>query len=297
MSVVDTFEDVRRVANGTVSLVPTMGYLHEGHLSLINEANRTSDFVVVSVFVNPLQFGQPEDLETYPRDLARDVALAVGAGADVIFSPDDSYMYPNRPETTITVGSVAEGMEGSARPGHFEGVATVVAKLLAGVQPDVAFFGKKDAQQLAVISTMANDLSFPVTIEGSSTVREADGLALSSRNVRLGSAARSTARSLSRGLMEAADAFEEGVATVERLKALVVEQLAHGGGDIDVEYVELADTQTAGPSDSLSGTQFLALAARVGGVRLIDNVALDSTTMTTDRGVRLTHPSILYGGG
>lgn len=297
MSVVATFEDVRRLARGSVGLVPTMGYLHEGHLSLIREARRASEYVVVSVFVNPLQFGESTDLKTYPRDLDRDVALAVGAGADIVFAPDDSYMYSERPDTMVTMGRVAEGMEGAARPGHFAGVATVVAKLFAGVQSDAAFFGKKDAQQLAVISTMAADLSFPVTIEGCPTVREADGLALSSRNVRLGTTARTAARSLSRGLLEAADVFERGGASAERLKAMVAKQLVDREFDIDVEYVELADARTAQRCEDLAGIQFLATAARVGGVRLIDNVTLDSNTMTADRGVRLTHPSILYGGG
>lgn len=295
MRVVHTFGEVRRSAVGSVGLVPTMGYLHEGHLSLIREASHDNDTVVVSVFVNPLQFGETRDLSTYPRDLDRDVLLAVEAGATIVFAPDADYMYPVHPETTVTVGRVAEGMEGAARPGHFAGVATVVAKLFAGVQPDVSYFGKKDAQQLAVVATMAGDLSFPVAVTGMPIVREADGLALSSRNVRLGPREREAAIALSSGLMSAADAFEAGEGSGGRLRDLAERHIRDVTG-ILVEYVELADTRTATITDTLSGARFLAIAARVGDVRLIDNVTLDSTTRTADRGVRLAHPSILYGG-
>lgn len=295
MNLVHTFEDVRRSAVGSVGLVPTMGFLHEGHLSLIREASRRNDTAVVSVFVNPLQFGETRDLSTYPRDLDRDVALAFDAGATVVFAPDTDYMYPDRPATTVTVGRVAEGMEGAARPGHFAGVATVVAKLFAGVQPDASYFGRKDAQQLAVITTMAADLAFPVVVNGLPIVREADGLALSSRNVRLSAGDRGAATALSSGLLAAADAFEAGEESVDRLMDIA---LRHMGAvpEISVEYVELADARTAAISDSLAGTQFLASAARVGDVRLIDNVTFDSATKSADRGVRLAHPSILYGG-
>ncbi|MGI9529025.1 MAG: pantoate--beta-alanine ligase, partial [Acidimicrobiia bacterium] len=251
--------------------------------------------VVVSVYVNPLQFGETRDLSTYPRDLDRDVALAFDTGATVVFAPDTGYMYPDRPETTVTVGDVAEGMEGTARPGHFAGVATVVAKLFAGVQPDASYFGRKDAQQLAVITTMAADLSFPVSVQGMPIVRESDGLALSSRNVHLSASDREAATALSAGLLAAADAFEAGDQSVDRIKNIA---LGHMGAmpQISVEYVELADTRTATLGDTLAGTQFLATAARIGDVRLIDNVTLDSTTTTADRGVRLADPSILYGG-
>jgi pantoate--beta-alanine ligase len=296
MNVVQTFEDVRAIEEGSVALVPTMGYLHEGHLSLIREASRLADTVVVSIFVNPLQFGEARDLDTYPRDVDRDTALAAEAGATVVFAPSAEYMYPDVPETTVSVGAVSEGMEGSARPGHFAGVATVVAKLFAGVQPHSAYFGRKDAQQLAVVSTMAADLSFPVAVTGLPVVRETDGLALSSRNVRLDGVSRERARALSQGLMGAADAFEAGEASVSTLKDIAAERMdSHDG--VDVEYIELADARTASISSTLAGVQFLATAARVGDVRLIDNVTFDSSTRTADRGVRLAHPSILYGGG
>jgi len=295
MTVVHSFDEVRRSAVGAVGLVPTMGYLHEGHLSLIREASRHNDTVVVSVFVNPLQFGETRDLNTYPRDIERDLALAVDAGATLVFAPDADYMYPVHPETAVSVGRVAQGMEGEARPDHFAGVATVVAKLFAGVQPDASYFGKKDAQQLAVISTMAADLSFPVTVTGMPIVREADGLALSSRNVRLGTPEREAARALSRGLLSAADAFEAGEGSVDRLRDMADGHMSEVPF-IEVEYIELADVRTAAATDTLAGVQFLATAAQVGDVRLIDNVTFDSTTRTADRGVRLAHPSILYGG-
>ena len=295
MNLVHTFEDVRSSAVGSVGLVPTMGFLHEGHLSLIREASSRNDTVVVSVFVNPLQFGETRDLSTYPRDLDRDVALAFDAGATVVFAPDTDYMYPHQPETTVTVGKVAEGMEGTARPGHFAGVATVVAKLFAGVQPDASYFGRKDAQQLAVITTMATDLSFPVSVHGMPIVREADGLALSSRNVRLSAGHRGSAAALSAGLLAAADAFEAGEQSVDQIKNIALRHM-DAVPEVSVEYVELADTRTAAIGRIADGVQFLATAARVGDVRLIDNVTLDSETRTVDRGVRLAHPSILYGG-
>ncbi len=171
MKIVHTFDDVRAVSDDSVGLVPTMGFLHEGHLSLIRAASDKNDTVVVSVFVNPLQFTEASDLDGYPRDLDRDAALAERSGANVLFAPDVSHMYPSEQRATVTVAHVADGMEGAHRPGHFAGVATVVAKLLAGVRPDTAYFGRKDAQQLAVVTTMARDLSFPTRIDGLATVR------------------------------------------------------------------------------------------------------------------------------
>lgn len=295
MIIVETFDAVRETAGGSVGLVPTMGFLHEGHLSLIEEATRHHDTVVMSLFVNPLQFGEASDLDRYPRDLDRDVELAGAAGADIVFAPTVDYMYPEPPATTVTVDGVADAMEGATRPGHFAGVATVVAKLFAGVQPNAAFFGRKDAQQLAVVTTMARDLSMPVEVVGLPIVREADGLALSSRNVRLDPDARATATALSRALFRGADLFEAGERSVAVVRDSVRGELLEAGID-RVEYVELADETSAAIASEFSGRQFLATAARVGDVRLIDNVTLDSGTSTTDRGVRLTEPSILYGG-
>lgn len=294
MTVVGTLGEARASVTGSVGLVPTMGFLHEGHLSLIEASARACDTTVVSVFVNPRQFGEAADLATYPRDLDRDVALATEAGADVVVAPTEDEMYPPGTVTHVEVPGVSDAMEGAHRPGHFRGVATVVAKLLAGLHPDRAYFGRKDAQQLAVVTTMARDLSFPTDIVGRPIVREADGLALSSRNVRLDAEARSVARSLSSGLFAAADAYDEGCRSAHELTAIVSDTVGESGAML--EYATLADAATADPMDRVVGRQFLAVAARVGDVRLIDNVTIDSDGAIVDRGTRLGGPSILYGG-
>ncbi|MCL1598910.1 MAG: pantoate--beta-alanine ligase [Actinomycetia bacterium] len=295
MKVLHTFRDVRKVARGPIGLVPTMGYLHEGHLALIDEAAGQCETVIVSVFVNPLQFNDTTDLDTYPDDLERDVELAVRHGADVVFAPDLTEMYPTRQRTTVTVAEVADAMEGEHRRDHFVGVATVVAKLFSGVRPDVAYFGRKDAQQLAVVTTMAAELSMPVHVVGLPTVRESDGLALSSRNTRLTRSERRDALMLSQGLFGAAHIFSEGEHRSAPLEA-AVRDVVVGSADIQLEYVTVADASTATPVDAVTGSVFLALAARVGSVRLIDNVFIDGTTGTVDTGVKLDGPSILYGG-
>ncbi len=248
-----------------------------------------------SLFVNPLQFDDATDLDAYPDDLDRDVDLAARWGADVVFAPSVAEMYPTPQHTSVTVAGVTDAMEGEHRPGHFTGVATVVAKLFAGIRPDLAFFGRKDAQQLAVVTTMARELSMPLEVVGMPTVREADGLALSSRNTRLTAGDRDRAVTLSRGLFAAADLFTAGERAAAALEEAVRTVVA-GVDGVDLEYVELADADTATPIDTAVGRSFLALAARVGGVRLIDNVFLDATTGTADTGVRLDGPSILYGG-
>jgi len=292
---VSTFNGARELADGRVGLVPTMGYLHEGHLSLIETARSENDTVVVSVFVNPMQFGQQKDLETYPRDAGRDSALASDAGADIMFTPSVEHMYPFQHRTVVSVGTVAEGMEGAHRPGHFDGVATVVAKLFAGLQPDVAYFGRKDAQQLAVVRALVADLAFPVSVRGISTVREADGLALSSRNVKIDETNRATALSLSTSLMLVADAFEAGERKSRVLRDIVRQSLALSQ-QLAVDHVEVARSADARTVDAIDAEAFVAVAGTVGGVRLIDNVTLDPSTGTADRGTRLTRPSILYGG-
>ena len=295
MRTVETFADVRVLGRGCVGFVPTMGYLHEGHLSLIDAARRECDTVVVSLFVNPLQFGPNEDLASYPRDLDRDAALVEAAGADVLFAPPLDVMYPNEPLTTVTVGEVTEGMEGARRPGHFDGVATVVAKLFAGVVPDRSYFGRKDAQQLVTVRRMVQDLSFPTVIVGAPIVREADGLALSSRNIFLDSRQRDAARSISRGLFAAAAAVTAGERSargIERVASVAVEEEA----DIDLDYATLADQDTAAPVASLDRPAFLAVAARVGSIRLLDNIHIDQYEggWLPDVGTRLRDPSILY---
>ncbi len=298
MRVVRTFADVRTESVGSVGLVPTMGFLHEGHLSLIEEAVRRNDTIVVSVFVNAMQFNGDSDLDAYPRDLERDVALAKAAGADVVFAPDDSHMFVSDPKAVVSVASVGEYMEGVHRPDHFVGVATVVAKLLAGTQPDVAYFGRKDAQQLAVVTTMVRELSFPTRIDGLPIVREQDGLALSSRNVHLDPRLRGRALLLSGALSDVADAFEAGQRNAAALIRVARAKL-ESDVDLTIDYVSVArgaDAQPLERTSSVVSESFLAVAARVGDVRLIDNVFLDPDTNKADRGIRLSAPSILYGG-
>ena len=296
MRTVATFADVRKGDRGSVALVPTMGFLHEGHLDLISAARRSSDTVVVSLFVNPLQFNDQTDLAAYPQDLARDAALADEAGADLLFAPAIEEMYAEQPLTSLTVAGVGELMEGDHRPGHFDGVAIVVAKLLAGTQPDRAYFGRKDAQQLVLVTRLGADLSFPVEIIGRPTIRERDGLALSSRNIYLSEAERSAALSLSAGLAVAAAAVEEGqteAATLEEIAGAVVD--AEPGAHL--EYVTLASQADASALPTLEVPAFLAVAARVGATRLLDTVHIDRVdgSWVPDLGARLDSPSILYG--
>jgi len=294
--VVDTFAAARKDRSGVVGLVPTMGYLHEGHLSLIERAGVAADTVVVSLYVNPLQFDEEEDLARYPADLERDAALAELAGADVLFAPSDHEVYAGAGDVSIAVGRLGEVLEGVYRPGHFAGVATMVAKLLAGLRPDQALFGRKDAQQLAVVRALVTDLSFPVEIVGCPTIRERDGLALSSRNTLLDGRDREAARTVSAGLMAAADAAAAGEVDGARLAGLVADPVA-AHARIDLEYAELAAQDDAVLLDRLDRPAFLAVAARVGSVRLIDNIHFDfvSGRPVADRGHLLETASVLYG--
>lgn len=287
-----TFAETRAGAVGRVGLVPTMGFFHEGHAALMTAARAASDTVVVSLFVNPLQFNDRQDLESYPRDLNRDLVIAGEQGVDLLFAPSSDEMFPVEPLTRVDVGAVADYLEGPRRPGHFAGVATVVAKLFAGLQPDLAFFGRKDAQQLAVVRRLALDLSFPVTVIGRPTLREADGLALSSRNVYVAPDDRPAALLLSRGLFSAADLAERGVFEA----ADFVEAVKTSAPGVSFEYITLASQDTAQPLERLDRPSFLAVAARIGSVRLIDNVAFDLVGghVVADRGIRLNAPSRLY---
>lgn len=295
MIVVHTFADARRAARGSVGLVPTMGFFHEGHLSLMERARDEHDTVTVSLFVNPLQFNEASDLEAYPRNPDRDAALAEAAGVDVLFAPPVSEMYPVEPLTRVVVTGVTARMEGSSRPGHFEGVATVVAKLFAGLGPDAAYFGRKDAQQLAVVRRLVADLSFPLRVVGCPIVRERDGLALSSRNVLLGAADRERALGLSRGLAAAVALVESGA----RDGTVLEQAVGRASPDVSFEYVELVAADTADRLERLDRNSFLAVAARVGPVRLIDNVAFEpgeGGVVVVEPGRRLDGPSLLYGG-
>jgi pantoate--beta-alanine ligase len=265
-------DDARR--RGTrVGFVPTMGALHDGHLALVRAAKARAPFVGVSIFVNPTQFGPNEDFSKYPRDLAGDVAKLEGVGADFVFAPDDKAMYPAGEETRVHVGRLAESLCGPLRPGHFEGVATVVTKLFAIVGAHVAMFGKKDYQQLAILRRVARDLFLPVEIVGHPIVREADGVAMSSRNAYLSPDERQKARGLSRGLSAAALAFASGeraAGVLERLARAEIEPLAR-----IVEYVAVVDADTLVPIERTAPDRaLLAVAARIGATRLIDNVVL-----------------------
>ena len=282
MRIVETKEELRealaedRRAGRTIGLVPTMGYLHAGHVSLLEAARAECDVVVMSLFVNPTQFGPGEDLDAYPRDLHRDAAAAEAAGVDLLYAPGVAEVYPDGFATEVTVSGLTEvlcGDPASRGPEHFRGVTTVVAKLFNAVGPDVAYFGQKDAQQAAVIRRMTRDLDFPVRIEVRPTVHEEDGLAMSSRNVYLDDAERERATALSRALAAAEDAAADGDRTADAIDAARA-VLAEAG--IEPEYLEARDAERLEPIETFNGRPvLLAVAARVGRARLIDNVIIE----------------------
>jgi pantoate--beta-alanine ligase len=264
-----------RSDGGKVALVPTMGALHAGHMALVDEARSRADHVIVSIFVNPKQFGPREDFSHYPRQLARDAALLRTKDVAIIWQPGIEAMYPGGFGTTVSVAKLGDGLCGAARPGHFDGVATVVAKLFAQVRPDVAIFGQKDWQQLAIVRRMAIDLDCEVEIIGVPILREDDGLALSSRNAYLTTEDRQAALSLPRALGEAARVIEGGgdvAAALEQARA----RLSAAGFD-PVDYVSLVDAATLEPVDKLTGDARLLAAAKIGTTRLIDNLGLSPT--------------------
>ena len=258
---------------GTVALVPTMGALHAGHLKLIAEARKRADAVAATIFVNPLQFGANEDLGRYPRREADDARLLGAAGCDLLWLPAVEDIYPAGFATMVSVKGVADRWEGEARPGHFEGVATVVAKLLIAVAPDVALFGEKDFQQLAVIRHMAADLGLPVSIVGVETVRDRDGLALSSRNAYLSAVERGQAIALPQTLIWARDAIGTGADVARTLAAAKLKLVE--AGFLKIDYLALVDALTLDPLDAPLGTMRLLAAATIGSTRLIDNVAVE----------------------
>jgi pantoate--beta-alanine ligase len=266
--------DSARARGALVGVVPTMGALHEGHLSLVREAKRRADYVVVTIFVNPTQFAPSEDFARYPRDLAGDMAKVSGAGASAVFAPEASAMYPEGDETRVRVGALSVPLCGQYRPGHFEGVATVVAKLLVLAGASVAVFGRKDYQQLAIIRRLVLDMLFPVEVVGHPIVREPDGLAMSSRNAYLSAEERLRARALSRGLGAAARLFEAGEREAERLREAVLAHVKPAATSLD--YVEVADPDKLAPfgRGPVGERALVAIAARVGGARLIDNMVL-----------------------
>lgn len=259
-----------RAEGHAIALVPTMGALHAGHIALVEEAKTRAGAVVASIFVNPTQFGAGEDLDAYPRREANDIRMLEAAGCRLLWAPDVAEMYPAGFATSITVGGVTEGLDGAARPGHFDGVATVVAKLFNQVRPDIALFGEKDYQQLAMIRRLVADLDFGITIVGVPTQRDDDGLALSSRNAYLAEEERVAARSLPRALGEAATAIARGEPVAAAL-ALAHRRLAEAGFD-PIDYVTLCDAETLEPVTVLTREARLLAAARMGRARLIDNL-------------------------
>ncbi len=260
-------------AGRRIGLVPTMGALHEGHLSLVAEARRQSDVVVMSVFVNPLQFGPAEDYQRYPRDPVRDGTLAEAAGVDALFLPSVELMYPPGSEVRVKPGASALLWEGAVRPGHFEGVLTVVAKLFHLVGPHVAVFGQKDIQQAVLVRQMVRDLDFPVEVTVSPTVRESDGLALSSRNAYLGAGERHEALGLSHALRAAERAWRAGERSAEAIAVVLREALAMFPG-LTPDYIAIVDPQSLRPVTQAEHGTIIAVAGRVGHTRLLDNLIL-----------------------
>ena len=281
MRTVTTISEMRELSREarrggkSIGFVPTMGYLHEGHLSLARAAKNECDLAVMSIFVNPAQFGPGEDLERYPRDMERDRRLAEAAGIDIIFAPSASEMYPEGFTTFVEVeGDLADRLCGAKRPGHFRGVATVVAKLFNVVAPDKSYFGQKDAQQAILIRRVVKDLDMPVEIRVLPIVREPDGLAMSSRNTYLSGEQRAEALALSRSLRHAEGMIRSGEVSASRLKDGMLKILAEGGG-LKVDYVEIVDTESLRPVEAVRDNTLIAVAAFVGGTRLIDNVIIE----------------------
>ncbi|PJF27187.1 MAG: pantoate--beta-alanine ligase [Phototrophicales bacterium] len=282
MRIIDDISDLRvwrRSVKGTVGVVPTMGALHAGHLRLVEAARAENDYVLVTIFVNPTQFTANEDFERYPRNLAGDLGLLEAEGVDCAFTPTPEIMYPPGFQTAVTVETVSQGLEGERRPGHFRGVATVVAKLFNLTQPDTAYFGQKDAQQVVVVRRMVRDLDFPIEIAVIPTVRESDGLALSSRNTYLTPAQRADAASIYRGLCAAADRYDSGERRPEAL-ADVVQRSITGG---EVDYISLNHPGDLSPITELTDApMLLSLTVRYGSTRLLDNLLLPAKLNTRE---------------
>jgi pantoate--beta-alanine ligase len=269
------YSDRLREGGGTIGFVPTMGFLHEGHMSLIRRAREENDALAVSIFVNPTQFGPGEDFNSYPRDLETDAALCLEAGCDVLFTPSAEEMYPENSRTVVSVAGLQECLCGASRPGHFDGVATVVAKLLNIVKPHTAYFGLKDFQQYKVISRMAMDLNMEVGIVGLPTVREPDGLAMSSRNIYLSDEERRSALSLSRSLDLARQMVAAGTRDAEAVTATVRKTIG-SEPHTRIDYVSVVDLEELEPIETIDGQALLALSVFIGKARLIDNTVLSS---------------------
>ncbi len=280
MLICKRISEVREILRGQrekgsrVSLVPTMGYLHRGHLTLVKEAKRDGAFVVMSIFVNPLQFGPKEDFSSYPRDLERDAKLAEEAGVDLLFNPEVEEMYPCKNLTYVEVSELGDSLCGASRPGHFRGVTTVVSKLFHIIQPDRAYFGQKDFQQYLILRRMIRDLNFPIEIIAVPIVREEDGLALSSRNVFLSPEQRVEALVLNRSLKEAKQWIQDGERRAEVIEERIKEKIrSESSGEID--YVEIRSIENLGKLTDITEPVVIALAVRFGTTRLIDNTIVE----------------------
>ena len=260
-----------RVKNLKIAFVPTMGFLHEGHLSLVREGKKRGDRVVVSIFVNPMQFDEQTDLDAYPVSFKRDVDSLKAEGADILFAPETSEIYPEGFQTSVALSRLSKGLCGDSRPGHFNGVTTIVAKLFNIVRPDVALFGEKDYQQLALIRQMVEDLSFAIDIVGMPIIREADGLAISSRNSRLKKDDRLAAFSLYGALKKGAELFRSGERSVDTIIKTAKDELA---SSVALDYIEIRDPRTLVTLKTINKGALFAIAAKLGDVRLIDNIIL-----------------------
>lgn len=273
----DIREEVKRAQrnNKSIGLVPTMGYLHEGHLSLVKRARSENDIVIVSIFVNPTQFGPGEDYESYPRDIERDSKLVQCEGADIVFTPKTGEMYPNTCSTYVQMeGNITKKLCGASRPGHFKGVTTIVAKLFNIIMPSKAYFGQKDAQQVAVIEKMVKDLCFDIEIVPCPIIREEDGLAMSSRNIYLNEEERKAATILSKSLFKAKEMIEKGEINSCKIKEIIIDSI--NTQDLtDIDYVEIVNSKTIESIKEIKGDVLIALAVKIGKARLLDNIRLE----------------------
>ncbi len=278
MKIINTIDEMRSASRSikkegkTIALVPTMGYLHDGHLSLVREAGKKCDYLVVTIFVNPAQFGEGEDLKIYPENLSRDKALLRNLDTDFLFLPAAQEMYPPDFQTYVDVKDLSKNLCGEFRPGHFCGVATVVAKLFNIVAPDIALFGEKDYQQLRIIRQMVEDLNFDIKIVGMPIIRESGGLAMSSRNSYLSADEKAAAGSIYRSLKAGKKLFLAGARNAAEIKRAALEKAA---GEVDIDYFELYDTNSLEPLDRVGEKALFAVAAHVGKTRLIDNIILE----------------------
>ena len=289
MDVVDSIDALRKARyqlNGPVGLVPTMGALHAGHIALVQQARAENEAVIATIFVNPTQFAQNEDLSKYPRDIPHDLELLQQAGVDLVFTPTPELMYPAGFQTWVEVEQVSQGLEGERRPGHFRGVATVVSKLFNLTQPQRAYFGQKDAQQAVVIKRMVRDLNMPISIRICPTVREADGLAMSSRNIYLNGEQRATAPVIRQALLAAHSAYESGERDVDKLR-VVMEAILNSQTLGNIDYISISDAGTLSEAEGQSDHPILiSLVVKMGNTRLLDNMVLPLSLNTLDG---LTH--------